>query len=517
MSKKLFLTLNTRIITNAPLDNLVPLAIGIPNGLINQYWKEETLNSIFEYNYAYKFFSESDFNINGLYLPSRFKRALFEKVGRTLKSQYQNMIIFNKIISKCPDLDWNLKEYSDISWYSVSMLLTRLSKYKELPNNFFEFQKVPQFNNFSLDYSVTDIQLIKIDYTTGNLKIKAPIPEIPEKATHWIWADGKIVKHNKLREYLNSYKVHIPELQLKYTKSGIPYYVLSIPFEPKTKKFSKKIKRVLGVDLGLKKIATLCILDKYLGQISTPFFIKSKYIQKLFKLKQESKALNNKLQKLRGKKQFKECHAYYKRVNRKFRDLLKQIAHLMSKIIVDYAIANKCDTIALEQIINKKKGDLIWQISNWLHSRIMDYVRYKAKLHGIRVKIINPNNTSRTCPRCGFKGFTCKSSESEEEIKDGSWFKCKNCNFNGDRDYIGALNIARVCLYKKLNKAKAVSYKESATLANPSVRAISQVDKNNLISAWSLLFKFSSLRCVIKCLKGNFGKNEGLKSYNFIY
>ena len=54
--------------------------------------------------------------------------------------------------------------------------------------------------------------------------------------------------------------------------------------------------------------------------------------------------------------------------------------------------------------------------------------------------------TSRSCLRCGSTGHTCKSPDHPEEVWWGGHFRCDNvrCKFEGDRDYIGVLNVARV-------------------------------------------------------------------------
>ena len=55
-------------------------------------------------------------------------------------------------------------------------------------------------------------------------------------------------------------------------------------------------------------------------------------------------------------------------------------------------------------------------------------------------------NTSRSCPRCGATGHTTKSPDHHHEIWHGGHFRCDNarCDFQADRDYVGAVNVARV-------------------------------------------------------------------------
>jgi hypothetical protein len=62
------------------------------------------------------------------------------------------------------------------------------------------------------------------------------------------------------------------------------------------------------------------------------------------------------------------------------------------------------------------------------------------------VKRVRPGNTSRSCPRRGSTGHTTKSPDHSFEVWWGGHFRCDNarCGFQADRDYVGAVNVARV-------------------------------------------------------------------------
>jgi putative transposase len=85
-------------------------------------------------------------------------------------------------------------------------------------------------------------------------------------------------------------------------------------------------------------------------------------------------------------------------------------------------------------------------LSSWARRDIIDKIEYRADCAGVTVERVYPKGTSRSCPRCGSPGHTCKSLDHHEELWWGGHFRCDNarCNFEGDRDYIGALNVARV-------------------------------------------------------------------------
>ena len=62
---------------------------------------------------------------------------------------------------------------------------------------------------------------------------------------------------------------------------------------------------------------------------------------------------------------------------------------------------------------------------NW--KMIIQYMNYKSK-----VKLVNPKNTSSTCPMCGDKMI---------KLRKGQAAKCKRCSLTLDRQLCGAINI----------------------------------------------------------------------------
>ena len=92
------------------------------------------------------------------------------------------------------------------------------------------------------------------------------------------------------------------------------------------------------------------------------------------------------------------------------------------------------------------EGALSWELSSWARRDIIENIEYRAEYVGLDVKRVCPEGTSRSCPRCGATGHTCKSPDHHEEVWWGGHFRCDDarCGFEGDRDYVGALNVARV-------------------------------------------------------------------------
>jgi IS605 OrfB family transposase len=75
---------------------------------------------------------------------------------------------------------------------------------------------------------------------------------------------------------------------------------------------------------------------------------------------------------------------------------------------------------------------------SWAFFQLRQYITYKAAWAGIPVYLVDPRNTSRICPRCGY----C----SKDNRKSQAIFACTNptrhCGFTGHADHIGAINVA---------------------------------------------------------------------------
>ena len=71
----------------------------------------------------------------------------------------------------------------------------------------------------------------------------------------------------------------------------------------------------------------------------------------------------------------------------------------------------------------------------WAFFQLRSFLAYKGALAGVPVVVVNPRNTSRTCPSCDYIDKANRRSQSE--------FCCKSCGFSDHADHVGAINIAR--------------------------------------------------------------------------
>jgi IS605 OrfB family transposase len=71
--------------------------------------------------------------------------------------------------------------------------------------------------------------------------------------------------------------------------------------------------------------------------------------------------------------------------------------------------------------------------SNWTFAQLRSFLTYKAQGAGVPVVLVDPRNTSRTCPECGRVDKRNRPSRGE--------FRCIECGFAGPADAVAARNV----------------------------------------------------------------------------
>jgi IS605 OrfB family transposase len=188
------------------------------------------------------------------------------------------------------------------------------------------------------------------------------------------------------------------------------------PYEPKD---------WLGVDLGVKNIA----VDSD-GQGWSSGHLNG---------------LRSRHAKLRARLQSKDTKSakrLLKKRSGKERRFATAVNHLISKKIVEKA-KDTLRGIALENLkgirtrVSVNGSRQRRTIHSWGFNQLRAFVEYKAKLVGVPLLLVNPRNTSRTCPACGYIAKGNRNGES---------FSCQECGFAGAADHIAAENIRRVAV-----------------------------------------------------------------------
>lgn len=86
------------------------------------------------------------------------------------------------------------------------------------------------------------------------------------------------------------------------------------------------------------------------------------------------------------------------------------------------------------------------RFTNWSFFQLRGFIQYKARLAGVPVALVDPHNTSRTCPACGLADRANRVSQAQ--------FLCTGCGLAGPADAIAARNIrARAVVMQPMVRA----------------------------------------------------------------
>ena len=115
---------------------------------------------------------------------------------------------------------------------------------------------------------------------------------------------------------------------------------------------------------------------------------------------------------------------------------VRHINHEISRAIIQEAVANNCNVIAMENLTNIRKRikagkRMRSRLHRWAWAQLQEFVEYKAQAAGIHVIYVNPAYTSQTCAFCGNIGN-----------RNRHRFSCPLCGRLAHADLNAGLNIA---------------------------------------------------------------------------
>lgn len=150
--------------------------------------------------------------------------------------------------------------------------------------------------------------------------------------------------------------------------------------------------------------------------------------------------LNSKISKCKkGSNRYKKLVRAKRRLLNKTDNKLKNLYHQTTKKTIDFAkkhnvseiICGNCKSISTN---TKKKRRLNrvnrQKMSQMEYGTLMNQLKYKAALNGIRFILVSESYTSQMCPKCGKLHKTNNRN-----------YKCCDCGYSAHRDIVGAWNI----------------------------------------------------------------------------
>src|SRR2546421_5258 len=180
----------------------------------------------------------------------------------------------------------------------------------------------------------------------------------------------------------------------------------------------------LGVDLGIINLATDSLGETFSGEL-------------VERNRKRHQRLRQRLQK-RGTRSAKR---HLKKLSGREARFKKNTNHVISKRIVHKA-RTRGQGIAIEELrhIRQRTERTVRRSqrsrhSSWSFGQLRQFLSYKAALFGVPLHTVNPRNTSRTCPACGYSAKANRKSQAS--------FVCQACGYSGNADHNAALNISR--------------------------------------------------------------------------
>lgn len=202
-------------------------------------------------------------------------------------------------------------------------------------------------------------------------------------------------------------------------RNGV-FYLIVVVDAPEESEFDAK--DTLGIDLGIENIAT----DSD-GQV-----FESKKVEKT---RQRYNRLRRSLQKTGSRSTKRKL----KKISGKEKRFKRDTNHVISKAIVSKA-KGTTRAIALEDLTHIRSKATVKHSqqrdrhSKWAFGQLRQFVTYKARREGVPLKMVDPYNTSRECPKCH-----CIDARNR---KTRDQFCCLQCGYEAMADYVAACNIA---------------------------------------------------------------------------
>lgn len=246
---------------------------------------------------------------------------------------------------------------------------------------------------------------------------------------------GKRTNHNlkDLRLFLNKcikgeYTICQSSIQKNKNNDIIFNLTVDVP-EENNKTYKPIAGRTLGVDLGIVNPIYMALSDNInkhqsIGNINNFLRVRTQIAQRRKALEKDMRMISNK------NKKSKTLTLDKLRENEK--NFINTYSHTLSKRVVEYAKTHKCEYINLESLTKNDIKNKI--LKGWSYYKLQNFIEYKAKREGIKVRYVDPTNTSQTCSKCGHVYSQNRKTRDE--------FKCVKCNFSLNADHNAAINIA---------------------------------------------------------------------------
>ena len=309
---------------------------------------------------------------------------------------------YSRQANELPELKKTLPEYGEIHSQVLQDVFRRLDKsYDNLFSRvkrgenpgFPRFKSLPRYRSFT--YPQSGFRILE----NGHLSLSG-IGEV------------RMFKHREVNGLIKT-------CTIKKDKTGDWWASFVVETEEQPQ---KELKTAIGVDLGLEHLATLSN-GETIDNI--------RFLRKSQEKKKERQ--RNLSRKRKGSRNREKARIKLARVEREIEFKRDDYLHKMSR-----NISKKADVVIFEDLTignMLKNHNIAKSIMDASWGKLVQYTRYKVEETGGELVLVDPENTSQICSKCG--GMVQKSLSQRIHI-------CQDCGFVADRDWNASLNILKI-------------------------------------------------------------------------
>ena len=235
----------------------------------------------------------------------------------------------------------------------------------------------------------------------------------------------------KLRKLVDFSKIKM--IKIKQEKEKIEMNIIYEKEENKNIGYTN----IMAIDIGLNNIVACTNIENTKTLLVSGRVLKSKnrYInERISHLQQINMKMKKGSKTYKNTKQIKKLYEYRK-------NYINTYMHKVSKIVIEYAKENKCGVIVIGDIKEIKQGmDYNKDFVQVPIQQVVDKIKYKAKLEGIKVKEISERYTSGISA-IDEEEITRENYNKKRRINRGIFVTEKGIKINADIN--GSLNILR--------------------------------------------------------------------------
>jgi IS605 OrfB family transposase len=254
----------------------------------------------------------------------------------------------------------------------------------------------------------------------------------------------------KLTEYLADWKMGDGRLFIRKGK-----VFLAVSFKREVGLLNKPNDAVVGVDRGINVLATVTDGKRQI-------FFGGGHTNHVRHCYAKTRAS---LQKKKAQTGSRSTRRTLKRLSGRERRFQRNVNHVISRRIVDFAKNTGNPTIAIEDLGGIRNGRKLRKkqrtaLNRWVFYELERFIRYKSETFGMEVIGIDPKHTSQGCSRCG---------HTEKANRHKHRFLCKACGYELHADLNASRNIRLrgVLARQELCEDAALSCVAVARLVDP--------------------------------------------------